>query len=1201
MSESRPNSVDEETVAPRPKSLSEFSLKTLRSLSPNENTSAGETRSPAPLSTIVGIGSQLGPYQLLDKLGEGGMGAVYKARHAKLGKLVALKILPQHVLSRPDALARFEREMMAVGTLHHPNVVQAHDAGEIGGVHYLSMEYVEGQDLHELVKAKGPMSVVNACQAIRQAALGLAAAHKLGLVHRDIKPSNLFLTKETGQIKILDMGLALLSQEQAPTALTSAGDRFGTPDYMAPEQWEDAHTCDARADLYALGCTLFQLLVGHAPYGSSEYRTVPRKMLAHVRDPIPDLKAARAAVGWTPSSDRSSSSATTPTNDAKRTDEGVHPTSDIPAKLDAIYRKLMAKEPKDRFASADQLAEALAPFTRQSRSAQGSPVAPRQEARTQIDSPKRPGSDTAKAPPNASPAARHVSRSETATLAQSSSLVVRPRGPNRKWLLAAGGAAALVMLGVIIITITNMDGTKTRIEVPGDSKVEISTDNDRRMAAPGRPSDTQPNTKQTAEGGHPTQTTPSAPALDPIDYAAERKAAEWLATLEVQQLRVILRREDGSPFELSLTQRILPEGRFTVEVIEVSDPAGKLTENAINEVGMPLLGECRQLKAASINSPSLTSAGFERLRPSRTLKNLNLGTSGVDDRLWPLLARWPSLESLNLHQCAKIGDDGLAALPPMPALWLLSLDGTLVTDKGMQLLAERGPNLENLYIAQDEGASHRSLTACRHFRNLQVVACSSDQVASAGVTVLAGLPQLRHLGMRGPARDETLQLLLPLREQLIHFTMNPQGAVSDSPPTSAIYWTLAQFTKLESVELAGGQGSPTDADLLLLAQLPKLLRLVVNFDEKSLSADHPDARRLYTPAGVEAFRKARPDVELNIDGKIYPAVTAIDAVIDFAAERKAAEWLIGLKAVFQIETDGSILQPTELAQLPKGPFHVHYLDLTAQQTLKTSDLELIGRLKGLKTLSLGQTQVDDSYLSGISELIELEHLYLDRTRVTDAGLAELAGLKNLKKLGLGFTAVGNDGMTVVAKLINLRVLSLGESLVGDDGLAKLKTLSRLEQLGLGSEVTDRGLGHLSNFPNLTVIQVLKSHHLTEVGIGYLQKLPKVTELNVVAATDADLERLKTLTHLKMLTFNLNQFTVSGLETLQAFPQLEYVSLDDSAITDDSYLPTLSKLAKLRKLHMNNTAITAEGIAKFRELRPDVELSARGKVYPASSP
>ena len=348
---------------------------------------AGESKPTEPLSTVVGIGSPLGPYQLLDKLGEGGMGAVYKARHVKLGRLVALKVLPPHVLSRPDALSRFEREMKAVGALSHPNVVQALDAGEIGGVHYLSMEYVEGQDLQELIKSKGPMSVVNACKAIRQAALGLAAAHKLGLVHRDIKPSNLFVTKETGQIKILDMGLALLSEEQTPAALTSTGQCFGTPDYMAPEQWKDAHTCDARADLYALGCTLFLLLVGRTPYGGDEYRTVPRKMMGHVRDPIPDLIAARATVrggGCQPPqtsslpADPSAGEAASELKDALRL--AASATSDIPDGLDAIYRKLMAKDPKDRFASADQLAEALAPFTRQGSSAKSSPHAPREES-----------------------------------------------------------------------------------------------------------------------------------------------------------------------------------------------------------------------------------------------------------------------------------------------------------------------------------------------------------------------------------------------------------------------------------------------------------------------------------------------------------------------------------------------------------------------------------------------------------------------------------------------------------------------------------------------------------------------------------------------------------------------------------------------------------------------------------------------------
>ncbi len=207
--------------------------------------------------------------------------------------MVAIKVLSAAVTHEPEAIARFEREMKAVGKLNHPNIVQAYDAGEVNGTHYLAMEYIDGTDLKKLVNDRGPMSVVNACQAIRQAALALASAHEAGLVHRDIKPSNLLLTK-SGQIKLLDLGLARLAGEAATNTsdLTTEGESFGTPDYMAPEQWEDAHSADARTDLYALGCTLFFLLTGRTPFGSDAHRTAANKMKSHLLDPVPDLHAA---------------------------------------------------------------------------------------------------------------------------------------------------------------------------------------------------------------------------------------------------------------------------------------------------------------------------------------------------------------------------------------------------------------------------------------------------------------------------------------------------------------------------------------------------------------------------------------------------------------------------------------------------------------------------------------------------------------------------------------------------------------------------------------------------------------------------------------------------------------------------------------------------------------------------------------------
>ncbi|WP_425616926.1 SUMF1/EgtB/PvdO family nonheme iron enzyme [Anatilimnocola sp. NA78] len=415
--------LSESQTAPSAEVATQSALSHPPELTNTEQTATGETLSTGPLSTVMDVGGQIGPYKLLAKLGEGGMGAVYQARHTKLGKLVALKILPQHLLTRFDALSRFEREMLAVGSLQHPNIIQALDAGEITGMHYLSMEYVEGQDLQQFIQTKGTMSVDNACQAIRQAAQGLAAAHQLGLVHRDIKPSNLFVSKQTGQIKILDMGLALLAQEETPAALTTTGQCFGTPDYMAPEQWNDSHTCDARSDLYSLGCTLYFLLTGRPPYHSYTHRSAANKMKGHMLDAIPDLALARP---------------------------------DVPAEVVAIYLKLMAKTPSDRFASADELATALSPWGKA-------------------------------LPAPSAPAAAPKFQAVAKPLAGQSSPLRRPLS---RWLLAAGGAAALVLLlGVIIITITNKDGTQTKIEVPDTSQIEITkqSDNPPATAKPGPP------------------------------------------------------------------------------------------------------------------------------------------------------------------------------------------------------------------------------------------------------------------------------------------------------------------------------------------------------------------------------------------------------------------------------------------------------------------------------------------------------------------------------------------------------------------------------------------------------------------------------------------------------------------------------------------------------------------------------------------
>ena len=228
---------------------------------------------------LLGRGKDLrmGRYLLLEFLGQGGTGQVLKVLDQTEKRVVALKTIRPDLLAEPEIVQRFYREMEVMSSLAHPNIVRAHDAGPIGPVQVLVMEYVEGGDLGRLVRSAGPLPVAEALEYCRQAAVGLQYAHEQGLVHRDIKPANLLLTarfiperSEPALVKILDLGLARFQRTTADdltNVITPPGaGLIGTPDYLAPEQAIDFHQADIRADIYSLGCTLYFLLAGRPPF-----------------------------------------------------------------------------------------------------------------------------------------------------------------------------------------------------------------------------------------------------------------------------------------------------------------------------------------------------------------------------------------------------------------------------------------------------------------------------------------------------------------------------------------------------------------------------------------------------------------------------------------------------------------------------------------------------------------------------------------------------------------------------------------------------------------------------------------------------------------------------------------------------------------------------------------------------------------------
>ena len=278
----------------------------------------------------------VGQYVILDKLGEGGMGRVFKAVQLSLNRHVALKVVRNSLLKNETALKRFRREVRSAAQLSHPNIVRVFDADQVNGRHFLAMEYIEGVDLGKLVKDRGPLPIAMACSFARQAALGLQHAHDRSMIHRDVKPANLLVgANEQGQygvrsvVKILDMGLARFQHaagESTSTDLTRANTVVGTPDFMSPEQAKDSRSVDHRSDLYSLGCTLYYLLTGDAPFPKGNPL---EKLMQHQMD-------------------------------APRPVQFLRP--DIPHELANIVHCLMAKRPDDRFQSGAALAHALEPW-----------------------------------------------------------------------------------------------------------------------------------------------------------------------------------------------------------------------------------------------------------------------------------------------------------------------------------------------------------------------------------------------------------------------------------------------------------------------------------------------------------------------------------------------------------------------------------------------------------------------------------------------------------------------------------------------------------------------------------------------------------------------------------------------------------------------------------------------------------------------
>ena len=424
---------------------------------------AGTAKPPAdlPPSNVPPELAAHPQYEVVRELGRGGMGVVYLVRNKLMDRLDVLKVVSRALLDRPESVERFLREIRSAARLSHPNIVTAHSALQVGELLVFAMEYVEGQDLAALVKARGPLPVPNACYYAQQAALGLQHAHEKNMAHRDIKPQNLMLAREGKKhiVKVLDFGLAKATREKADdTGLTGEGAMLGTPDYIAPEQTMDAANADILADIYSLGCTLYYLLTGAPPFKG---RSVYEVLQAHHSTEARPLNLLRP---------------------------------EVPEELAAVVCKTMAKDPAQRYQTPAEVVRALAAFIKPG--AKGASQKPSQDLSF--------GEPEAKAERSVAPATESVRREAATTqvpatagretLTEGSSMsadlgksrATRQRRPpaaapksRKKWLIGGGVAAGVLLLGLVgmwaagVFKVKTKDGTIILEDLPPGAEVLV--------------------------------------------------------------------------------------------------------------------------------------------------------------------------------------------------------------------------------------------------------------------------------------------------------------------------------------------------------------------------------------------------------------------------------------------------------------------------------------------------------------------------------------------------------------------------------------------------------------------------------------------------------------------------------------------------------------------------------------------------------
>ncbi|QDU18924.1 protein kinase domain-containing protein [Urbifossiella limnaea] len=662
----------------------------------------------------------LGPYRVVKELGKGGMGAVYAAIDTRLDRRLALKVMLPQFAADPAARERFLREARAAARVKHDNVVTVYEADERDGVPYIAMEYLEGYPLDEYLKKKGNPTPAQVLKMAAEAAAGLAAAHRQGLVHRDVKPGNLWLEAPAGRVKVLDFGLA--RPVDAEVELTKSGAIVGTPAYMSPEQAR-GEKVDHRTDLFSLGAVLYRLVTGRLPFQGPNTMAVLIALGTQEPTPVRDLNPA------------------------------------VPEPLAELIHQLLAKSVGARPASADEVVKRIRAMGAARTSSAAAAPAVSQVVYVPIQ---------VTAVPDANPFAdldASATELEPAAVPVAAPVGRKPAG---RWLWAAAGFAGMVLLalGGVVIVIRNKDGTETWIEVPDGATVTVKDKAGKTLAQVG------PTVKAPAAAGDPDRAA--------AEYVVSVGGVVWIdghnrdflaaADLPKERFTLTLINLGGpkvtdaglanfkgckgltwidlgnSPVTAAglayfkdckgLTHLGLGGNAQLTDagLAHFKDCKGltklSLLNTPVTDAGLAHFKDCKGLTALDLFGTRATDAGVAHFKDCKGLTVLSLGETGVTEQGLAVFKECKGLTALNLIS-TKVTDNGLAQFSDCKGLTVLRLDATKVTDAGLAHFKDC-KGLTDLWL-NGTGVTDAGLAHVKDCKGLQSLCLNGTGVTDAGL------------------------------------------------------------------------------------------------------------------------------------------------------------------------------------------------------------------------------------------------------------------------------------------------------------------------------------------------------------------------------------------------------------------------------------------------------------------------------------